>query len=412
METVEDIVIVGAGIAGLTTALGLHRMGIRSLVLESWEGLRVTGFAITTWTNAWKALDAVGIGDTLRQHSHQLKGTVVSSTVSGLPLSHMSFEIKGKHGNHEIRCLRRKELLETLAKELPPGTIQFGAKVVSIDEANYFKLVHLADGSILKTKVLIGCDGINSVVGKWIGIPKPSLTGRIEIRGMAEFPGGHSFKQTFLQFVGDGFLSGFIPCDQNTMYWFFTYIPSAQYKDTVDEEDPSKMKQFVLQNLGKVPKEIVDVIEQTSLDSIISAPLKFRQPLTLLWPGASYKDNVVVAGDALHPMAPDIGQGGCAALEDGVILARHLSQIFSRKRTEEIRNEKEEYSRIKKSIKKFADERKWRSFELMVTAYMVGMIKQSSGKFINLFRDKILSSYLTGLLLKRADFDCGKITSS
>ncbi|RDX72837.1 Monooxygenase 2, partial [Mucuna pruriens] len=55
---VEDIVIVGAGIAGLTTSLALHR---------------VTGFALTTWTNAWKALDAVGVGDILRQQHVQLK---------------------------------------------------------------------------------------------------------------------------------------------------------------------------------------------------------------------------------------------------------------------------------------------------------------------------------------------------
>ncbi|KAB1227617.1 3-hydroxybenzoate 6-hydroxylase 1 [Morella rubra] len=74
MEVVEDIVIVGAGIAGLITSLGLHRQGIRSLVLESSGSLRNTGFALTTWANAWKALDAVGLGDTLRQHHQRLHG--------------------------------------------------------------------------------------------------------------------------------------------------------------------------------------------------------------------------------------------------------------------------------------------------------------------------------------------------
>ncbi|KAJ0479099.1 putative 3-hydroxybenzoate 6-monooxygenase [Helianthus annuus] len=47
-----DILIVGAGLAGLTTALSLHRLGLRSLVLESSESLRITGFALTLWTNA------------------------------------------------------------------------------------------------------------------------------------------------------------------------------------------------------------------------------------------------------------------------------------------------------------------------------------------------------------------------
>ncbi|XP_024032497.1 monooxygenase 2-like [Morus notabilis] len=74
MEVVEDVVIVGAGIAGLTTSLGLHRLGIRSLVLESADSSRITGFALLTWTNAWKALDAVGVGDSLRKLHEQLLG--------------------------------------------------------------------------------------------------------------------------------------------------------------------------------------------------------------------------------------------------------------------------------------------------------------------------------------------------
>ncbi|KAF4373999.1 hypothetical protein F8388_007905 [Cannabis sativa] len=91
MEIVEDVVIVGAGIAGLTTSLGLHRLGIRSLVLESAEDLRITGFALMVWTNAWKALDAIGVGHSLRQQHHTLLGNVTSSTESGLQTAEMSF---------------------------------------------------------------------------------------------------------------------------------------------------------------------------------------------------------------------------------------------------------------------------------------------------------------------------------
>ncbi|CAN6321416.1 unnamed protein product [Urochloa humidicola] len=68
MEAVEDIVIAGAGLAGLATALGLHRKGVRSLVLESSPTLRASGFAFTTWTNAFRALDALGVGDKIREH--------------------------------------------------------------------------------------------------------------------------------------------------------------------------------------------------------------------------------------------------------------------------------------------------------------------------------------------------------
>lgn len=54
---------------------------------------------------------------------------------------------------HEIRCLKRKLLMEALEKELPKCTIRYSSKVVFIQESGHFKEIHLADGAILKTKV-------------------------------------------------------------------------------------------------------------------------------------------------------------------------------------------------------------------------------------------------------------------
>ncbi|KAI7730314.1 hypothetical protein M8C21_019907, partial [Ambrosia artemisiifolia] len=285
-----DILIVGAGLAGLTTALSLHRLGLRSLVLESSESLRITGFSLSLWPNAWRALDVVGIGNTMRQTSTQIKGFKIASLDTGLITSEQAIDKDGKFEGYESRNVMRSHLLEIIVNELPQGTIRYSSKVVAIDKLGPFKLVHLADGSVLKTKVLIGCDGVKSMVAKWLGLQTPISVGRSAIRGLAEFPDGSNEKD-----------------------W---------------KVNPIKMKQFVLNRINKMPQEAQDVVKRTTL-----------------------------TGDALHPMTPDIGQGGCAALEDAVVLGRCLGEAFSKKQSEE---DNAEFERIKKALQKYGKERRWR----------------------------------------------------
>ncbi|XP_031265982.1 monooxygenase 2-like [Pistacia vera] len=398
--SVGDILIVGAGIAGLTTSLGLHRLGIRSLVLESSDTLRETGFAFTTWNNAWKALDVLGIGDSLRQPHQQLQGMVVTSTISRQPPSERSLKSEGKLSEREIRCVRRKLLLEALVRELPIGTIRFSSNVVSVEESGYFKLVHLADGSILKTKI----DGVNSVVAKWLGLKKPDFAGRSAIRGYSDFKCSHGLEPEFLEFLGKGVKSGFPPCDDQTVYWFFTWSTSSQDKELAS---PAEMKQFVLSKFNNLPDKVKAVLENTPLESIISSPLRYRHPWEVLWGNIS-KGNVCVAGDALHPMTPDLGQGACSALEDGIVLARCIAEALTKTPCRELDND--EFRRIEMGLNKFAKERRWRSFQLISTAYVVGFIHESKGKIMTFLRDKILPAFLTGVLIKRADFDCGELS--
>ncbi|KAL2455154.1 FAD binding 3 domain-containing protein [Abeliophyllum distichum] len=181
----KNLIALATASSGVAAALlpggrtAHSRLGIRSLVLESSDHLRITRFALIMCTNACRILDALGIGDYLKTKSVQIHG-----------------------GNSESKCVKRKDMLETIEKELPKRTIRYSFKVVSIEESRNFKLVHLAYGSVVKTKVFIQCDGVNSMVAKWLGLQNLDGGGLTAIRG---YPNGHGFEVKFHAYFGGRF---------------------------------------------------------------------------------------------------------------------------------------------------------------------------------------------------------------
>ncbi|XP_060178869.1 monooxygenase 2-like [Lycium barbarum] len=411
MEREEDIVIVGASIAGVATCLGHHRLGLQSIVVESADSLRAIGFALALWTNAWRALDALGIGDSLRQRSLSITGFKSFSAESGAPIKEVSL-VENNRVEYESRCVRRKDLLEKLANELPEGAIRYSSKVDSIEESGPMKLVHLADGSTIRTKVLIGCDGVNSVVANWLGLQKPVNSGRSAIRGFVEYPDKHGYEPKFHVYFGGGVRFGFLPSDDKSLYWFCTFTPSVVHFDGNTEQDPMKLKQFVLKKASNVSKELCTVIARTTLDSISCAQLKLRLPWNVLM-GNILRNNVCVVGDALHPMTPDLGQGGCFALEDSVVIAKCLGEALVKPVTDgRIEQEDEEFMKIRKALEKYAKERRWRSFIFISAAYLSGFIQESGSKVINFLREHFLAGVTISVTLRIANFDCGRLAVS
>ncbi|KAK1592094.1 hypothetical protein Q3G72_019401 [Acer saccharum] len=206
MEMVEDVVIIGAGIAGLATAVALKRVGIHALVLERFDGLRATGAALTLFPNAWLALNALGV-------SHNLSTFYAPCKIKGVG----------------PRSVHRNKLLQALADELPKGRIQFSSKLAKIEtyqaqeagSTNNMVTLRMEDGTIIKTKLLIGCDGVHSVVARWLGLAAPVHSGRSAARGLALFPQGHGLDQSVNQLKDVGKRAGFIPINDKEVYWYF-----------------------------------------------------------------------------------------------------------------------------------------------------------------------------------------------
>lgn len=78
--------------------------------------------------------------------------------------------------------------------------------------------------------MLIGSDGVNSVVAKWLGLKNPAFTKRSAIRAFAEFEDNNGFEFKEFWFIRNGYRSGFLPCDDKTIYWSLNWVPSIQGK--------------------------------------------------------------------------------------------------------------------------------------------------------------------------------------
>ncbi|XP_050372678.1 monooxygenase 2-like [Argentina anserina] len=303
------------------------------------------------------------------------------------------------------RSVHRKALLEALAEELPVHSIRFSSKISGIEtqqhEGSSIAIVHMENGTVIKAKVLIGCDGVHSVVSRWLGLSEPVHSGRSAVRGLAVYPQGHGLDHCVRQYVGSGIRAGLVPLNDKEIYWFFSGITP---KGTSLAEDPEDIQKELLEHYAKdLPPLYLDVVKHAELSTLTWAPLMFRYPWNVVFGNLS-KQNITVAGDAMHPMTPDLAQGGCSALEDAVILVRHIGTSFVKNGHVLLPKE------VTGVLGKYVEERKWRVALLITGSYISGWVQQAgSGWGMKFLRDAIFYKFLFLKMVQYVNYDCGKL---
>ena len=340
----HPIVIIGAGPAGLSTALALQRISnLNTIVLEKSDALPSGGTALGLWTNAWKALEVLGAAERLRQLHPMTVDTVELCRNDGRLLRRFSLsECIG--GPHEFRGVSRFSLIQALSQQLQDGSpgnkdlgLQFGVIVENVEVSSSKHIdVYLSNKTSLRCSAVIGADGVGS---KLLGINgrKPArFVGQVAIRGIASYPEGvpcHTIRQIW----GTRSRFGMYPISSTELYWFVCFDND---EDHVSIEakigNRERIKNEALEVIGKDWKwGVEDVIHRTPPSRMSRSRLCDRWDFRPLWVNvgrqfvADQPLNTTLVGDALHPMTPNLGQGGCTALEDGVVLAKTINRHAS-----------------------------------------------------------------------------------
>ncbi|VVO12887.1 6-hydroxynicotinate 3-monooxygenase [Pseudomonas fluorescens] len=321
-----NIAIAGAGIGGLTAAIALHRAGHQVTVFEQSKAFLRVGADINLTPNAVRALDGLGIGAAVRIPAARPTHRISRMWDSGEETSRleMSDAAEQKYGAPQL-TIHRADLLAALAEVFPLEQVQFAKRAERVEQTDNGIHLHFKDGSQHRCDVLIGADGIHSVVRNALfGEEHPRFTGVVAYRAVvpAELVAHVPNIQAFTKWWGPNPQSQIVTFPLNQGKDIFIFATTAQ--DSWHEEswtsagDADELRSHY-QAFHPDARALLE-----ACSDVLKTALYERDPLPFWSKGA-----ITLLGDACHPMMPFMAQGAGQAIEDAVVLGRYLQDLDS-----------------------------------------------------------------------------------
>lgn len=321
---VRDIAVIGGGIGGMAAAIALAKFGHRVRVYEQTPRFARVGADINLTPNAVRALDGLGIGEDLRrtaaQPTHRISRTW--DTAEEISRLEMAQAAKEKYGSPQL-TMHRADLLAALERALLEGSLQLGRRLTGLSEAEDAVTLTFDDGSTETADLVIGADGIHSVVRTAVvGQDYPDFTGVVAFRAVvpAEKLAAQPNLGAFTKWWGPDPETQIVTFPLNRGEDMFIFATAPQ--DSWLEESwtaPGDVEELraMYADFHPEARALLDAV-----DEVLKSALYVRDPL-VRWS----TDRVTLLGDACHPMMPFMAQGAGQAIEDAIVLARALTEL-------------------------------------------------------------------------------------
>lgn len=310
------VIIAGGGIGGLTTAIALQQRGIRCEVYDAAPVNKPLGAGIMLAPNAMNVLDKLGAGDAIRSHSVLASHLFIRNHKGGI-LKYIDYNtLQEKFGNASY-MIHRAALQQQLMKAV--GTpVQWGKRCIRAEQTDKGITAYFEDGTSATGDVLVGADGIRSVIREqYIAPARYRYSGQTCWRAIVpvSLPAADIHSMSEIWGDGNGLRAMCTQAGKDQVYFWMTKRMPAGLKIA-----PEEALQLIKKELNDFPGYIHGVLQHLQPETLIHSDLYDIAPIRR-W----YNGRIVLLGDAAHATTPNLGQGACMAIEDAYVLAKCLA---------------------------------------------------------------------------------------
>jgi FAD-dependent urate hydroxylase len=309
-----DVLVIGAGIGGLTAAIALQRSGHRVRVLDQVRELRPMGAGISLWPNGVKVLDALGLGAEVAAVGGRME-RMGYRDMGGTTLCDFSLDPLIERVGERPYPVRRADLQALLLQAVGAGVVRTGQRCVGVDDTGDRVAVHLESGERAEADLVVAADGTHSRLRAHV---LDRETERVYVgyhnwNGIVPDEAALGEPTSWTMNVGRGQRVSTMPV-RDGQYFFFD-VPLDDPELT--GRDP---KDVLQEHFGDWDPRVQRLIDAIDPAGVANVAIHSHEPIDHFARG-----RVVLLGDAAHTAAPDIGQGGCMAMEDALVLANFLT---------------------------------------------------------------------------------------
>jgi len=368
------ITIIGAGIGGLTTAIALKQKGFEVEIFESTSQFKRAGSGINLAINAMQVYKKLGVYNDIVKLGSYTDSMCVTDHKMNI-ISKIDLTVSEKKFDVKTVAIHRATLHEILLKRLEGMPIYLGKRLSNIIQNENKVVLSFEDGSTHESDIVIGADGIHSVVRK-SSFENSELRFAKQVcwRGISEVDIDKKYQSELNEMWGFGKRFGFVHVDEKTVYWFALANYKNDYKTEFNEVD--------LPDLFSGFNPVVSkIIGSTDKDDILTNEMIDLKPISS-WTN----QRICLIGDAAHATTPNLGQGACQAIESAYVIAKCLA-------------ENDDYSI---AFKKYENIRMKTAVEVVNTSWRIGKIAHLENRVGVKLRNFVMKSIPQKMVQKQS----------